>query len=109
MVTDDEAGIGRGIVVDADSEDGEAGHLVVQLEQRGQLFEAGCAPAPQKLSRTTCAAIAGQMHGGGAVGDGEVGGGIAGLRRMRAAIAGREKSRGARKIQIRKRGNRTSL
>ena len=42
----------------------------------------------QKLSRTTLAAVAGQMDGGSAVGDREIGSELAGLRGVRASVAG---------------------
>ena len=97
MVADQEAGIGGGIVVNADGEDGQAGHLVVQFEERGQLLEAGGALAPPEVKQDHLAAIAGQMHGGGAVGDCKVGRGLVGLGGMRAAVARREKGEGREK------------
>ena len=97
VVTDQEARIGGLVVVDADGEDGQAGHLVVQFEERGQLLEAGGALTPPEVEQHDLAAIAGQMHGGGAVGDRKVGRGLVGLRGMRAAVTRREKGDGRQK------------
>ena len=97
VMTDKETGIGSGIVVDADGEDGQGGHLVVQFEERRQLLEARGALAPPEVEQDDIAAIAGQMHGGGAVGDRKIGRGLVGLRGMRAAVARRDKGDGRQK------------
>ena len=56
-----------------------SGLIVVELEQRWQLDDAGLAPGGPEVDQHHLAAIVGQMNGGGAVGDGEIWGRLAGL------------------------------
>jgi hypothetical protein len=94
VTSDQEAGVGIGILVDADGQDGEIGALMVELDEGRHLLNAGGAPSGPEVHQDHLSTIAGQMHGGGAVGDGEVGGALAHLGGMGAAIAaGREGQR----------------
>lgn len=56
----DEGGIGIGINIDADGEDNQIWVIVVQLEQRGQFFNAGGAPGCPEVEQHHLAAIVGQ-------------------------------------------------
>jgi hypothetical protein len=86
-----EAGVGVGVLVDADGEDGEAGLVVVEFEKRWQFDDAGLAPSGPEVEQDDLAAITGEVDGGCAVGYGEIGGGLAGLGGMGAAVAGGDK------------------
>lgn len=88
VVTSNKARIGVGVFIDADGNDGNAGQLVVEGEERGGFLNAGHAPGGPEVDEDDLTTVAGEMDGGGAVGEGEVGGRLAGLRRMRAAVAG---------------------
>ena len=83
----DEAAVGLRILVNADGQDDQAGHLVVQFEQRRHLNHAGLAPGGPEVEQHHAAPVAGQMNGGAAVGDGEVRSPVAGLCRVCTAIA----------------------
>jgi hypothetical protein len=72
---------------------------MVEREQRGHLFDARYAPACPEVKQDNVAAVAGQMNGGRAVGDGEIGGNLAGLGGMRAAIARRQRSQSQKEDQ----------
>jgi len=86
----EELAVGIRVFVDADAEDGQIGVFVVQIEQGGQLLDAGRAPGGPEVDQDDFASIVGQMDAGGAVGDGEVGRYLAGLRGVRTAVAGCE-------------------
>lgn len=61
MMAQDEAAVGAGIVVDADGQDGEVRVVVVELQQRGQFFDAGGAFAPPEIQEHDFTAIVGQV------------------------------------------------
>jgi len=86
VAADEELLIGVGVFVDADGEDGVLGMLVVELGERGQLEDAGLAPACPEVKQHDLAPVVGQMDRRGAVGYVEVGGRLAGLRGMAAAV-----------------------
>lgn len=90
----DEAGVGVGVLVNADGENDEVWIVAVELEKRGDFFNAGSAPGGPEVEQYDFAAIAGEMDRSAAVGDGEVGCDFAGLRGMGSAVAaGDENSR----------------
>lgn len=90
----DEVGVGARIFVNADSEDDEVWVVVVELQERRHLLHAGSAPRGPEVEQDDLAAVVSQMHGGVAVGDGEVGGNLAGLRGMRTAVAAGDHGQG---------------
>src|SRR5271166_1452341 len=75
----EEAAVRVGIFVDADGKDGQIGLVVVELEERRQLDDAGLAPGGPEVEQHDLASIVGEVNGGGAVGDSEVRGYLAGL------------------------------
>jgi len=87
VAADEEAFVFVFIFVDADGKDGEIGLIAVEFEERGQFQDARFALTPPEVEQDNPAAVAGQMDGGCAVGDGEIGGCLAGLGGMRAAVA----------------------
>ena len=87
MAAGDETGVGVGVFVDADGEDGQVGAVVVKLDQARHLLNAGGALRPPEVEQDDFAAIAGQVDGGCAVGYGEVGRSLAGEVGMCAAVA----------------------
>jgi hypothetical protein len=88
MMPREEGRVGVGVVVNTDADDDQAGHVAMKLKERGQLLDAGRAVAPPEVEQHGMAAVAGEMDGGRAVGDGEVGRGQVELRRVRTAVAG---------------------
>ena len=87
MMADEEAVVCILVVIDADGHDGQIGVVMVKLDQRGHLLDAGGAPGCPKAEHNNTAPVAGQMDGGCAVGDGEIRGCLVRLSRMSAAIA----------------------
>jgi hypothetical protein len=83
----EEGAVGGGVIVDADGDDGEAGHLVVEGEEAGELVDAGSAPTCPEVEEDDVAAEAGEVNGGGAVGEGELWGGEADAAGVVAAVA----------------------
>jgi hypothetical protein len=104
MTPGDEGGIGVRVIVNADADDDQAGHIAVKLKERRQLLDAGGALTPPEVEQDHAAAIAGQMDGGGAVRDGEVGSGDIELCGPHAAVAGRRKREGEEKREGESRG-----
>ena len=91
MTADKEILVFIRILVDAYADNRQVGQIVVQLDERGQLDQAGRAPCGPEIEQDDVAAIAGKVHGGGAVGDGKVRRQPAGLRGERTPVAaGRE-------------------
>ncbi len=84
----DEVPVHLGIFIDAHSQDDQIGLVVMELEEGRHLHDAGGAPGGPEVQQDDLAAIAGEVDGGGSVGDGKVGGHVAGLGGMRAAVAG---------------------
>ena len=91
VVANEEVAVLVGIFIDADGKNGDAGQVVMELEEGGQFNDAGLAPGGPEVEQHHLAAIAGKVNGGGAVGDGEVGGELAGLGGVSAAVAGGDK------------------
>jgi len=54
--------VGVRVFIDADSQDGQVGPIVVQLEQRGHLHDAWRAPGSPEVEQHHAAAIVGQMN-----------------------------------------------
>src|SRR5271157_4832523 len=91
MVADKKAAVGVRVIVNADSQDGQIGPVVVKFEHRGHFSDAGRALTPPEVEQHDAAPVVGQMYRGRAVGDGEVRGWLAGQGRMCAPVtAGRE-------------------
>lgn len=83
----EKAAVSGRIFIDADGEDSEIGTIVLKLEESWNLLHAGWTPGGPEIEQDDAAAIAGEMNGGGSVGDCEIGGDFAGLAGMSAAIA----------------------
>lgn len=82
-------------LIHGDADDGELGHALVELEQAGELFDAGGAPGGPEIENHDAAAELCQVDGLVAVGDGELGRGFAEALGMGTAItADREGKRG---------------
>ena len=87
VAMEDKTAVGVGVLIDADSEDGEVGLVVVEGEQGGHFLNAGRAPRGPEVEQDDLATIAGEMDRRSSIGDGEIGRGLVGLGRMRTAIA----------------------
>ena len=87
MAAGDEAAVRVRVFVDADGHNGKVGQLVVKLDQRRQLLDAGRTPCGPEVEQHYAALVAGNMDRRGAVGDGEVRSRLARLGRMRAPVA----------------------
>src|ERR1035437_5970908 len=91
IVANEKAAVSLRIFIDADGQNGQIRPVVVQLQQRGDLLDAGRAPSGPEVEQYDAAPVIGQVDGSRAVGNGEVRGCQAGLGRMGAAVAaGRE-------------------
>ena len=90
----DEAGVGVGIVVDADRQNDQIGVVVMELEEGGEFLYAWSAPGGPEIEEHGVAAIAGEVDRTGSVGDSEIGGRFSGLVGVRAPIAGGEQGQG---------------
>ncbi len=87
VVAGEELAVKSVVLVDADADDGELGHLFLELEEAGELFDAGGAPGGPEVEDDDAAAEAGEVEGLDAVGDFEEGGGGAEAVGVIAAIA----------------------
>ena len=83
----EEGAVGIVVLVHADGDDGDAGHLVLEGEQAGELVDAGSAPAGPEVDEDDVAAEFGEVDGVCAVGDGELRGGFADVLGVVAAVA----------------------
>ena len=81
------AAVGGRVLVDADRQDGEFGVVVLKLEERRHLLDAGRAPGGPEVEQDYTAAVAGQVNGGFAIRDCEVRGNFSWLARVSATIA----------------------
>jgi len=97
VVFDEELVVDVGILVHADGDDFEVGHLLVESEQAGELFDAGRAPGGPEIEHDDVAAEFGEIDGVGAVGDGELGRGLVDVVGMGAAVAAGNKKHGQSK------------
>ena len=88
VAIDEETFVGVLVFVDADADDLDLGVFVVELEERGQLLNAGGAPACPEIQKDDLAFVAGQVDGAGIVSEGKVGGWFANAGGVGAAIAG---------------------
>jgi hypothetical protein len=104
------AGVCVGILVDADGKDDQVGLVVVKIEERWQLDDAGLAPGGPEVEQDHPAPVARQVNGGGAVGDGEVGSASLPVWAGWAPrLQADNSASGSRKTKKKHRGNRTSL
>jgi len=94
VMANEEGGVSLGVRVNADGENGDAGHVVVKLEERGQFLEAGLAPGGPEIDQDDLSAIIREVDGAGSVAYGEVGCGDVELCGMCAAVASREQGDG---------------
>ena len=85
------------------------GLLVVKLEQRGHLLDAGRAPGGPEVEQHHAAPVAGQMDGRRSVGDGEIRSCLPGLGRMRATVAARREGQRHKQSEREKPRKRTYL
>jgi hypothetical protein len=91
VAAEEKAAISVCVLVDANGQDGEAGLVVVELDQRWHLDDAGRAPGGPEVEQHYPAPVICQMNCRVSVGNGEIGRNLAGLGGMRAAVAaGRE-------------------
>ena len=72
MVLGEEAPVDVVVLVHADGDDGEVGHLALQGEQAGQLFDAGRAPGGPEVEHDDLAAELAEVDGLCAVGHDEL-------------------------------------
>jgi len=87
VATVDKSSVFVWILVDADADHCQVGPVVVELEERRRLLDAGSAPGSPKIQQDHFAAIVGQVDGGASVRDGEIGCRGGELGRMSAAVA----------------------
>ena len=87
VVVDEELMVGVGVGVEADGQHHHSRHLLLNLHERGQLFEAGWAPGGPEIQNHRLAAIAAQADGAALVVNGEVRGKRAYLGGMIATVA----------------------
>lgn len=97
VVLGEELVVNVGVLVHADRDDFEAGHLLVEREQAGKLFDAGRAPGGPEIEHDNVAAQLGEIDGVRAVGDGELGRGLVDVARVAAAIAAGNERQGQQK------------
>lgn len=83
----EEAAVDAVVLIHADADDGEVGHLVLEGEEAGELFDAGRAPSGPEIEDDDLAAELGEVEALDAVGDGEVRGGPAEAVGVAAAVA----------------------
>jgi len=97
VVLGKEAAVDVVVLVDADTDDGELRHLMLEGEEAGKFFDAGGAPGGPEIEDDDAAAELGEVEGLDAVGDFEEGGGVAEVFRVGAAVTagcGEEESEG---------------
>ena len=87
VVAGEELAVEVVVLVDADADDGELGHLFLEFEEAGEFFDAGGAPGGPEVEDDDAAAEAGEIEGLDAVGDFEEGGGGAEAVGVVAAVA----------------------
>lgn len=80
--------VGVGIVIDAYGKDDDAGHLVVEVKERGHFCHTGTTPCGPEVEQNNLSAIIGEMDAGIAIGEGEVRGRMADELGTRATVAG---------------------
>ncbi len=76
VVAGEELAVEGIILVEADADDVELGHLVLEGEEAGEFFDAGGAPGGPKVEEDDVAAELAEVEGVDAVRDGEEGGGL---------------------------------
>src|SRR5580658_383046 len=72
VMTGNEGRIRCGVVVNADGEDDQVRHVVVELDEGGQLLQARSALAPPEVDQDDLSTIVGEVDGVGAVAHREV-------------------------------------
>jgi hypothetical protein len=90
VVVDEELAVDVGVLIHADGDDFEAGHLFVEGEEAGEFFDAGSAPGGPEIEDDDAAAQLAEIDGVGGVADDELGGGFADVGGMTAAVAAGE-------------------
>lgn len=76
-----------GVLIDADGDDFEVGHLLVQFEQAGQLLDAWGAPGGPEVEHNDVAAQLAEIDAVGSVGDSELWCGFADVSGVAAPVA----------------------
>lgn len=88
MVVGDELAVGVGVLIEAYGEHGDAGHLLLELDESRQLFEAGWAPRGPEVQDDNFAPVLVEAYSLCSVVDGEGWGLLRYLCGMAAPIAG---------------------
>ena len=96
VVAGEELAIDGVILVGADADDGELGHLSLQVKEAGELFDAGGAPGGPEIEDDDAAAEAGEIDLLDAVADGEEGGGLLEVSGVVSAVAASGEEEGER-------------
>lgn len=83
----EEALVGVGVLIPGDGDDGEVGHLALEREEAGELFDAGGAVGGPEVEQDDVAAEFAEIGGVGAVADDELGRGGSDVAGMAASVA----------------------
>lgn len=95
----DEVGVGAGVLIDTDSDNGDIRVFAMELEKRRQFFHAGTAPGGPEVEQNDLAPIVGKMDGRVTVRDGKVRCDFTSLGRVRTAVAPRDHGQGHERKQ----------
>jgi hypothetical protein len=87
VVAGEEVLVGGGVLVPGDGDDVEVGHLALEGEEAGELFDAGGAVGGPEVEQDDVAAELAEVGGVGAIGDDELGRGGGDVARVAAAVA----------------------
>ena len=87
IVAGEEVLVGVGVLVPGDGDDVELGHLALEGEEAGKLFDARGAVGGPEVEQDDVAAEFAEVGGVGAVGDDELGRGGGDVARVTAAVA----------------------
>jgi len=90
VVIDEVLAVGIGVGIEADGEDDDVGHAALEVDEVGELFDAGRAPAGPEVEDDGFASVIAEADGLRAVADDNVGGLLADLGGVAAAVAGKQ-------------------
>ena len=87
VVAGEEVLVGGGVLVPGDGDNVELGHLALESEETGKLFDAGGTVGGPEVEQDDVAAELAEVGGVGTVGDGELGRGSGDVARVAASVA----------------------
>jgi hypothetical protein len=87
LMPGEEALIDVGVLVITDGDYGDAGHPLLELEEAGELFDAGRAPGGPEVEENDVSVELAEVYGAGAVAEDELRGGFADVYGVAAAVA----------------------